>query len=122
MNAKLRRQTLADLLHRSAKRFPDKTAIIWSSSSATRLRGRIGTKAKKAAINPSRYCTACCTSNEASADERTWSINCCPISSSCTLVMTGPPVDFAGTAARSRVTIFFNQAGSASGIMNCVAR
>ena len=28
MNAKLRRQTLADLLHRSAKRFPDKTAII----------------------------------------------------------------------------------------------
>ena len=28
MNAELRRQTLADLLHRSAKRFPDKTAII----------------------------------------------------------------------------------------------
>ena len=28
MNAKLRRQTLADLLHRSAKRFSDKTAII----------------------------------------------------------------------------------------------
>src|SRR5271157_1352215 len=28
MDAALRRQTLADLLHRSAKRFPDKTAII----------------------------------------------------------------------------------------------
>jgi fatty-acyl-CoA synthase len=28
MNTKLRRLTLADLLHRSAKRFPDKTAII----------------------------------------------------------------------------------------------
>ena len=28
MDAALRRQTLGDLLHRSAKRFPDKTAII----------------------------------------------------------------------------------------------
>jgi hypothetical protein len=28
MDGELRRQTVADLLHRSAKRFPNKTAII----------------------------------------------------------------------------------------------
>ena len=32
MNAALRRQTLADLLRRTAKRFPSKTAIIWGDT------------------------------------------------------------------------------------------
>jgi fatty-acyl-CoA synthase len=46
MNAELRRQTLADLLHRSAKRFPNKTAIIcgdtvWSYAALDALCDRL---------------------------------------------------------------------------------
>jgi fatty-acyl-CoA synthase len=48
MDSELRRQTLADLLHRSAKRFPNKTAIIcgdtaWSYATFDALCNRLAT-------------------------------------------------------------------------------
>jgi fatty-acyl-CoA synthase len=48
MDGELRRQTLADLLHRSAKRFPNKTAIIcgdtaWSYATFDALCNRLAT-------------------------------------------------------------------------------
>ena len=52
MDAALRRQTLADLLHRSAKRAPDKTAIIcgdtvWSYAAFDALCDRLRSEERR---------------------------------------------------------------------------
>jgi fatty-acyl-CoA synthase len=68
MDGELRRQTLSDLLHRSAKRFPNKTAIIcgdtaWSYATFDALCNRLATGLAARGVHKGTRINVCALTN-----------------------------------------------------------